>query len=279
MTKRRKVAGVRVVTSNLHAGVDGWGRATPALATAVELGPDILVAPEMWRGDSGDDFVNTLTNAGYQGHFAPVTRGERVTSTTPPVTSRRWQPWSAHLTGERGLYYGEHRSFSFFQRRTRARQTFEAGTWGLGLFTRLPLRTIEQVDVGRLWRERVRRVVIVATIEGPTGPCSVVAVHGAHLSHGSPIWFHRLRQVLNALPGDQPVIVAGDFNAWAPVLRLLLPGWTHQVRARTWPRPRPHSQIDHIVTRGGWRSQGGGAVDGGSDHFALYADLDVGDAN
>jgi len=264
---------VRVVTSNLHAGVDGWGRATAALSAALDLAPDVFIAPETWRGDDGDDFVATLESRGYQGLFVPVTRGERVISTHPTIRSRSWQPRTAHLTGERGLYYGD-RPFSWFQRRTRSRQMFEQGTWGLSLFTTLPIVAIEHLDVGRLPRERVPRVIIVATLEGPSGPFSVVAVHGAHLSHGSPIWFRRVRRVLATSVVAPRAVVAGDFNAWSPVVRALLPGWRHAVRARTWPSPRPHSQIDHILVRGPWRIRGGGAVDGGSDHFALFADID-----
>ena len=263
---------MRVVTSNLHAGVDGWGRPTAALTTALSLTPDVLVLPEMWRGDDGDD-VAVVEAAGYHGHFAPLSPAQRVTSTTPAIQSRSWQPRSAHLTGERGLYYGEHRSFTTFQQRTRSRQRFESGIWGLGLYTRLPIVRIDQFDLGRLWRERVSRVAIVATLQGPDGDFTVVAVHGAHLSHGSPLWFARLRRVLRSDAVLPCAIVAGDFNAWSPIVRTLLPGWGHAVRARTWPRPRPHSQIDHILTRGSWAVTGGGARDGGSDHLALYADF------
>ena len=263
---------MRVVISNLHAGVDGWGRPTEALTSALALEPDILICPELWRGD--EDMVATLTAAGYHGHFADLTGARRVAPYSPPASSRRWQPWTAHLTGERGIYYGD-RPLTIFQRRTQVHQRLEEGRWGLGLYTRLPLLSITTVPLGRLPRERVTRVAIVARLESDHGPVSVTAVHGAHLSHGSPLWFARLRRVLATFDPHEPAILGGDFNAWTPVVRILLSGWRPQVRARTWPSPRPHSQIDHIVTRGSWRSGGGGAVDGGSDHLALYADLTV----
>jgi len=265
---------VRVVTSNLHAGVDGWGRPTAALATALSLEPQLLICPEVWRGDSGTDFVATITDAGLSGHFEPLARAERVIAMSPPASSRRWQPWSAHLTGERGLYYGEFRSFTRAQRRTRARQQFEEGAWGLGLFTTYDVRDIRVAPLGRLPRERVARAAIVATVVVDGTDVTVVAVHGAHLSHGSPLWFARLRRVLATLP-DRPTILAGDFNAWSPVIRLLLPEWTLQGRGRTWPRPRPHSQIDHLLTKGPWRRHATGTRDGGSDHLALYADIEL----
>ncbi len=265
---------MRVVTSNLHAGVDGWGRPTAALETALSLAPQILICPEVWRGDDGDDFVARIADSGLRGHFVPLARAQRVANMSPPATSRRWQPWSAHLTGERGLYYGEFRTFTRAQKKTRARQRFAEGTWGLGLFTSFELRDVRVEPLGRLPRERVSRAAVVATVVVDGVDVSVVAVHGAHLSHGSPLWFARLRRVLATLP-DQPTIVAGDFNAWSPVVRILLPGWTLQGRGRTWPRPRPHSQIDHILTRGSWHRLATGTRDGGSDHLALYADIEL----
>ena len=262
---------MRVVTANLHAGVDGWGRPTAALDTAIALEPTVLVCPELWRSD-GDDFVERLASAGLHGHVVELTSAQRVVRTTPAERSRRWQPFSAHLTGERGLYYGD-RPLSRSQRATRTRQEVAPGTWGLGLFASQPLRDITVVDLGRLPRERVRRVAITATITVEERPVTVVAVHGAHLSHGSPLWFARLRRALATLPDAKPCIVAGDFNAWTPVVRLLLPGWRPRAKGRTWPWPRPHSQIDHILTRGPWRTLGTGTRDGGSDHRALYVDL------
>ena len=261
---------MRVVTSNLHAGVDGWGRPTSALQCALNLAPDVLVCPEMWRGE--EDFVATLAAHGYVGHFAPLTAAERV-RTTSARTSRRWQPRTSHLTGERGLYYGTHRRLTWFQQRTRRQQTFEAGTWGLGLFSTTPLTDLRVVSLGRLPRERVERVAIVAQTVVANQIVTVVAVHGAHLTHGSPLWFRRLRHLTDAI--TTPVIVAGDFNAWTPIVRRLLPGFTPRARGRTWPNPRPHSQIDHVLTRGTWRVSQTGTADGGSDHRALYVDLDL----
>ena len=48
---------MRVVTYNVHAGVDGWGRANDVIDHAVTLQPDLLFAQEVWRGDNEDQFV------------------------------------------------------------------------------------------------------------------------------------------------------------------------------------------------------------------------------
>ncbi len=275
---------MRVVTFNLHAGVDGWGRPTGALEHLIELSPDIAVCPEMWRGDQvddeGSDFVAELTERlALRGQFVPLARAERVTTGHGP---RRWQPLLAHFTGERGLYFREHRELTPQQRSHRAnRPQVETGEWGLGLFTSLPILSLEVTSLGRLPREKVRRALIVARLEFEGRPIHVVAVHGSHLTHGSPLLYRRVTRIVAGLDPTLPTILAGDFNCWRPLLRLLLPGWTSLARARTWPARRPHSQIDHILARGPWRVKSSAATDGGSDHRALCADvtldqLDVG---
>jgi endonuclease/exonuclease/phosphatase (EEP) superfamily protein YafD len=101
----------------------------------------------------------------------------------------------------------------------------------------------------------------------------VLAVHGAHITHGSQGLYRRINEIAGNLDPPLPIIFGGDFNCWRPLLRVFLPGWHSLVRARTWPARRPHSQIDHLLGRGPWKVDGGGASDGGSDHRALVADV------
>jgi len=265
---------VRVVTFNLHAGVDGWGRPTGALEHLIGLAPDIAICPELWRGDDGEDFVDTLCERlGMRGEFVALARAERVTTGHGP---RRWQPLLAHFTGERGLYFREHRQLTPQQQtHRRARPEPESGQWGLGLFTSLPIESITVASLGRLPREKVRRALIVARLVLDGGSIHVLAVHGAHLSHGSPLLYRRVTRIVNELDSEIPIILGGDFNCWRPLLRVLMPGWTSLARARTWPAQRPHSQIDHILGRGPWRTLSSGSSDGGSDHWALRADVEL----
>jgi endonuclease/exonuclease/phosphatase family metal-dependent hydrolase len=264
---------VRVATFNLHAGVDGWGRRTDAVAVALGLGADVLITPETWRGDDGDDIYTTLSSQGAMtGVFAPLARGERVTTGTGGST---WQPRLAHLTGEQGLYFAEHRELTTSQHERRRRGALEAGTWGLSLLTRLEIEEIRVEPIERLAREKVSRAVIIASLRDSERRFYVVAVHGAHLSHGSYRQYHRVRELVAGLDAGTPVILGGDFNCWRPLLRVLLPGWATLARARTWPGRHPHSQIDHLLGRGPWRVIGSGSRDGGSDHRALYADLEL----
>ncbi len=261
---------MRIATFNLHAGVDGWGRPTRALATATGLEADVLILPETWRGEL-EDQVAALEGAGYRGHFEPLAEAERLHPARP---GRGWQPWDAHLRGEQGLHFREHRELSAAQRARREGATVEVGQWGLSLLTRLPVLDLQAVALERQPRERVRRALLRARLAGPEGDFDVVAVHGAHLSHGSYRQYRQVREVADGLGG--PSLLAGDFNSWRPPLRAFLPGWRSLVRARTWPARHPHSQIDHLLGRGPWLVEGGGAVDGGSDHRALYGDLHLG---
>ena len=71
-----------------------------------------------------------------------------------------------------------------------------------------------------------------------------------------------------------PTVIAGDCNMWGPPIAAVLRGRRRAVRGRTWPAPRPHSQIDHI-----WIDRHLRALDGrvgddvGSDHRPVRATL------
>jgi endonuclease/exonuclease/phosphatase family metal-dependent hydrolase len=265
---------VRVATFNLHAGVDGWGRPSAALEHAVSLGADVLICPETWRGDHGPDLYEELaTRLKMKGTFVELASGERIVTDRG---GRTWQPLLAHFTGEHGLYFTEHRTLTKYQRAGQARPgDLEHGRWGISLLTRFEVEEIRVESLGRLPREKVRRALIVARLRDGERAFYVLALHGAHLSHGSYRQYRRVNEIAASLDPGLAVILVGDFNCWRPLLRLLLPGWRSLVRARTWPARYPHSQIDHVLGRGPWRRLGGGASDGGSDHRALYADVEL----
>ena len=265
---------MRVATFNLHAGVDGWGRPTGALDAAVAVAPDVLICPETWRGPRGDLFDELSRRLEMTGTFVSLAEAERAHGHHEGTS---WQPWRAHFTGEHGLYFSEHRALTASQRARRERADLESGEWGLSLLTRLPVESLRVESLGRLPREKVRRALLIATLSLEGRRFHVLAVHGAHISHGSFRQYRRVRELVASLEADVPVILGGDFNSWRPLLRVFLPGWSTLVRARTWPARRPHSQIDHLLGRGPWRARGGGAIDGGSDHRLLFADVDLTD--
>lgn len=266
---------MRVATFNLHAGVDGWGRPTRVLEVIKELDADVLILPELWRADDGGvDFYDDLaTSLHLEGGFAPLAHGERVTT---GVGGPSWQPRFAHFVGERGLYFTEHRDLTKVQNASRAQlRSLEEGTWGLGVLTRLEVEDVRVVSLGRLPREKVQRALVVTRLKDQDRSFYVLAIHGAHLSHGSYLQYQRVSEFVETLDPKLPVLLGGDFNCWRPLLRLLLPGWHTLATGRTWPAPRPHSQIDHILGRGAWKPLGSFTRDGGSDHLALVADIEL----
>jgi endonuclease/exonuclease/phosphatase family metal-dependent hydrolase len=265
---------VRVATFNLHAGVDGWGRPTRVLDVVKDLDADVMILPETWRADDGADFYDDLCSSLHlTGGFVPLARGERVTT---GVGGKSWQPRLAHFSGERGVYLFEHRNLSKEQVATRAGvKHFEKGTWGLSLLTRFEVEDFTVIELGRLPRERVKRALIVARLNDGDRAFYVLAIHGAHISHGSYRQYRRINEIAASLDPDVPILIGGDFNCWRPLLRAFLPGWRTLARGRTWPSPRPHSQIDHILGRGPWAATKSFTRNGGSDHLALITDLEL----
>jgi len=120
----------------------------------------------------------------------------------------------------------------------------------------------------------VQRALVVARLNDDGRSFYVLAIHGAHISHGSYLQYRRVNEIAATLDPTLPVLLGGDFNSWRPLLRVFLPGWRSLAKGRTWPAHRPHSQIDHLFGRGGWHVMSSFTRDGGSDHLALVADVE-----
>ena len=260
-----------VVTSNIHAGTDGYGRQTDVLEELIALGADLLFIQELWRGERDDQFERLTSALDYQSTYVSLSDCVRVTSA---LGGRGWQPVHGLLSGDRGLYFDGNRTLSPKRRAERdSIADAERGTWGVGLFSRLPVRDVTVEPLHQLRRDKTSRALIIAALELDGRPFYAVAIHGAHLSHGSLLQYRCVARRLNALSAQAPVVVAGDFNCWRPLLRTVLPRWKSAVRARTWPAWRPHSQIDHILLRGPWRVRSSRSIKNASDHRALACDL------
>jgi endonuclease/exonuclease/phosphatase family metal-dependent hydrolase len=181
----------------------------------VALGdPDILVVQEVWRRDGEravvDDFA---VEHGYKQHDLTLSRATIETRWPQPSTDGQ-------------------------------------GTIGLAVLSRLPASVVGAPLVGPTWADQVtQRRVLQLVVELDDTPFDLTAVHlTSRLPHGPPIQLRRLARLLP--PTGRPGIVAGDCNFWGPPTSMMLPGWQRAVRGRTWPAARPHSQIDHVFTRG-----------------------------
>ncbi len=258
---------MRVVTHNLHAGVDGYGRLTAVVDATVAIKPDLLFAQEVWRGPDEDQFDALSQRLGLNGRYVALGNGERVTHEDG---GRGWQSPVALLRGEEGLFFDERRELTSFQRRRLAEaKRREPGSWGVALLTNLPVDELSVRELPQLRRDKTRREYIVATLSDGDQKFHAVSLHGAHLTHGSLGQYRVLRRALDELSATAPVIVGGDFNCWRPLLRTVLPQWRSGVRAKTWPSWFPHSQIDHLLVRGPWSLKDPHAVRTPSDHRAL----------
>lgn len=260
-----------VTTANIHAGVDGYGRRTEVLSELLQLDADLLFVQEIWRGEDEDQFATLQRERNFSGEFVELSPCVRATQESG---GRGWHPIHGLLSGDRGLYFDTHTSLS--EERTRLRNSARgaaAGSWGIALLTTLPISDISVEYLPQLRRDKTRRAIIIANCEFEGRPFTAVAIHGAHLSHGSLKQYRFIDRRLNELSKHNPVVLAGDFNCWRPLLRAVLPGWRSAVRARTWPAWRPHSQIDHILLRGSWHATNGRSIRNGSDHRALSVEL------
>jgi endonuclease/exonuclease/phosphatase family metal-dependent hydrolase len=263
---------MRVATYNIHAGVDGYGRGNDVVDSAVELRPDLLFAQEVWRGTGEDQYQELSDRLGLKGTFVSLGTGERMTNA---IGGRGWQSPLALLRGEVGLFFDERRELTAHQQTVRAAATGrEAGQWGVALLSSLPIESIELVSLPQLRRDKVERSLVVAKLSYEGRDFYAVAIHGAHLTHGSLLQYRHVARKLDELSAQLPVVVGGDFNCWRPLLRTVLRKWTSGVKARTWPAWRAHSQIDHLLFRGPWKLSNPHAVTGPSDHKALVVAAD-----
>ena len=146
----------------------------------------------------------------------------------------------------------------------------ERGPQGLGLLT--PARRGHHDHPARAAASKVTRALIIARLNDGTRPFYALASL-RRTSLTGPI--ASIDEIVAGEAANVPVVITGDFNCWRPLLRVLLPGWRTLARGRTWPAQRPHSQIDHILGRGPWVSHQSFTRDGGSDHLALIADIEL----
>ena len=121
-----------------------------------------------------------------------------------------------------------------------------------------------------------RDKVLGVQLDTPGGHVWIIGVHlttGA-LPYGS---FRQVRDLAAQLP-EGPLVIAGDHNLWGPACAsgYLGTGLRRAVKGRTWPARFPHSQIDHIWTRGLNAREGRVHGDTGSDHRAVSAVLSLG---
>ncbi len=279
---------VTVATFNLHAGIDGYGRTFDVVAACRRIDADVLVLEENWIPAGGRSLAWEVAEAlGYAVVEATLATGRRIAPIAEPVASggpARFAP--PRTAGAAPLRPIELKGRTRPARRlaTALRPAATGGDWGIALLSRVPIRPVEVLEVRRLRRDGARRVCLAAVLEAPPSSTGapgttllVAGTHLGHLRHGSPLQMRALAAELARRPG--PAALLGDMNCWGPPLRLFFPGWHRAVKGPTWPAPRPHHQLDHVLVRGAVRILDGGVLaDEGSDHRPVRVRLAVGPA-
>ena len=260
---------------NVHAGVDGWGRPHDVLGICAAIDADVLVLQESWRPDGGPSQADEIAGRlGYTVTEVELARGRRAAP--HPAATGRWMRRLDWRTTSHALFLDSKRPFP---RRVVSSARFagaSAGSWGLAVLTRLPVRSTEVIELVRLRRDRANRAVVALTLDVDGHPVGVAGTHMSHLSHGSALHFRAVARMLEERFGDQPALFAGDMNLWGPPMHAFLGPWQRAVKGKTWPSWRPHSQLDHIMVRGLSVRAGGVWPESGSDHRPVWARVALG---
>jgi endonuclease/exonuclease/phosphatase family metal-dependent hydrolase len=175
---------------------------------------DIVVVCESWREHDGTGLLDPLAADGY--------RIETLEFATLEISGER--PIAA-TPGE--------------------------GRWELAICSRLPVTARWELPIGYIRNDPAgERSALACTIDVGGAAIDVVAVHVS-----SKLWkfasARQLRRLSPQLPRGRASVVAGDCNLWGPGVVAMLPHWKRAVRGRTYPAPRPHSQIDHVLVHDG----------------------------
>jgi endonuclease/exonuclease/phosphatase (EEP) superfamily protein YafD len=200
-----------VACHNLHWGEDMKARPFDALGACVALDADVLVLPESWRPNGREALVDRLADETGATLYDIAFMSDRN-----PARPRHLQPPPG-----------------------------PAGTCGLAVLTRLPVRSFTTLPLPRARGDVVeRRHAIVAEVGVDGAWVTVGAIHASHRLWGSLPQLRVLDRELVAR--GLPSAVVGDCNMWGPPIGAVLRARRRAVRGRTWPARRPHSQIDHI---------------------------------
>ena len=267
-----------VTNYNMHCGMDGWGRPYDYMEVIASFGSDVIVLEESWtvEGEDVGQAEKVAAHLGYQIVAETLGQGRRVRPTADAGSSWIKQPsWTVE---NRALFMDGRRPPSAKVQAAARFQGAEPGRLGIAVLVRpeLPIEGSRVLPMGRLDSDALHRAAVVVDLEVEGHPISVAGTHMSHMLYGSHRNWAELRDLLRTGARAEAVLV-GDMNTWGPlVVTLFMPGWRRAVVGRTWPAWRPHSQIDHILVRGGLRPVHGEVLpDAGSDHRPVRATLAI----
>jgi endonuclease/exonuclease/phosphatase family metal-dependent hydrolase len=234
-----------VAAFNAHWGFGRFGAIRHVKYDVAEVirsfDADLVVVPEAWRDDDGLGVLDSLTADGYQVETMALMRLERRHDRNLDVVPRE-------------------------------------GVWELAVCSRFPVLGRREIPIGTLKSDPPGpRNALALTVDIAGVSTEVIGVHTS-----SKVWrlapVRHLMALKRGLSANGPQIIAGDFNFWGPPVGALFRGWQRPVRGRTYPSNRPHSQIDHVLVRGGIQALDGEVLAATpSDHRPVRARLRMGD--
>jgi len=210
-----------VASFNAHWGFGRYGRLHgvrfDAARVVRDFDADLVVVAESWRDDAGIGMLDPLRDAGY-------------CVETVELMPLRLRPRSRNSVRHAVPYYG---------------------LWELAVCSRFPVLERKLIPMGVVKTDATGlRHALSLKVDIAGTPVEVV---GLHVS--SKVWrlapVKHLLTLRRGLRDGHPQVLAGDFNFWGPPVGLMMPGWRRPVRGRTYNARHPHSQIDHILVRGG----------------------------
>ena len=235
-----------VAAFNAHWGIGQFGRYHGVrfdVARVVQsFGADLVVVPEAWRDEKGVGILDSLRDDGYNIETIELMRLE--------VRER------TRNSDRHGVPH--------------------VGAWELAICSRFPVLDRRLIRMGVVRNDPPGlRHALALTVAIDDVPVEMIGLHAS-----SKFWrlapIHHLLELRRGLAKSGPQILAGDFNFWGPPIGAAMRGWKRPVRGHTYPSPHPHSQIDHILVRGGIRSLGGEVLAATpSDHRPIRARLQL----
>jgi len=268
-----------VANFNVHAGVDGWGRPYDLMAACRAIATDVLVLEECWTAEDapagGGQAEVIARELGYVAETCALAEGYRALP--HPAATAHWMPRGRYGSGQGALFFDSNRALSRATTSHRRFKEARPGSWGIAVLVRphLSIDGVHTLHLPTLAKDRVRRAAIVVDLTIDGAPVSVVGTHMSHILYGSHHHYWALRALLRTEARPDAVLL-GDMNLWGPPVRAYMSGWHRAVRGRTWPAWSPHSQIDHILIRGGITTVAAEVLPAaGSDHRPVRATLQL----
>lgn len=223
---------------NVHwGGLRPNGAPYDVVAACLAVDTDVLVLQEAWWANNGASFLEDVAaQGGYELFEHPLSRG-------------------------------------IARRGNTKEDPPPVGSWGVAVLSRHPVLGSRTLPLGEVPLDRVsKRSAVLLQLEVHGEVVDFVAAHISALTVVGPVM--QLRRLRPQLPGQRPLVIAGDLNITPRAVSQLLGEWTRAVEGPTWPSARVSAQIDHILVSTHFTVEHGEVLPpSGSDHCAIRAEL------